>query len=674
MANLNPQQADAVRHRTGPMLILAGAGTGKTSVVTERIAGMIRDGIQPKNILGVTFTNKAAAEMRSRLARMIGSRVAGGVTLSTFHSLCVRIIRRDAGLLGYSPGFSICDQGEQIALARKAAATVHCPDLPGLDAVVQRIGFMKNRGISSERCQREAVEDAENAVAAIYRRYQQALRRQNSLDFDDLLLRALELFDAHPDALEYWRDRFRYVMVDEFQDTNKIQFELVRRLASPRDNLAVVGDDDQSIYSWRGAVAGNILKFHEVYPAAKLVTLEQNYRSTTAILSTANGLIQNNPGRREKNLWSRVGAGKPVLLKVHNDQFDEASAVASAICAKRDGAEGQRFHYADFAVIVRSNAQTKVFEDEFMASHIPFEVIGGQSVYDHKESRDVLSFLAVTANPDADNQVLRIINVPPRGIGGKTVDLLSEQARKRGVSLFRQLSEAEGMDGLQKAQKEACGRFVGLVEGWRKRLLADGVNGLTQAILEEAGYQEELQELYENPLEAASRWNQAVAVGDGLAAHAERNADEHGGDPQQALAAFLQDAMLAAKADGDERRAGRDEVKIITGHSAKGLEYPYVFIPSLEEDLFPHKRAVEEGNVEEERRLLYVAMTRARLELTLSYCRSRESRGKSREVKPSRFLDELPPELLQRDESPTRAEETAEWLAGLRERLKKGKS
>lgn len=669
MSSLNPQQQEAIRHRTGPLLILAGAGTGKTRVVTERIAMMLREGVRPENILGVTFTNKAAGEMRSRLKALAGKqRGLGKLVLSTFHSLCVRMIRHHAELIGLRPGFTICAQGEQLAIVKKAAMTVTCADKPTDDELLMKIGGLKNKGISQEEFARQAMDEWELALSAVYRRYQDMLRRQNSLDFDDLLLFGLELMKKHPEAADYWRNRFHYIMVDEFQDTNQVQFDLIRLLSTPKDNLAVVGDDDQSIYAWRGAMAGNILKFNQIYPAAKVVTLEQNYRSTSAILSSANAVIKNNGGRREKNLWSALGQERFIRLSVYNDQFEEASAIASAIRERL--ADGKARH-GDFAVIIRANAQARPFEDEFMASRIPYEVIGGQSLYDRKEARDVLSFLSIVSNPEADNQLLRIINIPPRGIGDKTVDLLSATARQRNISIFSVMSEPESIEGLAKAQIEACRNFSGQVVEWREKLKRDGVHGLVKTILDSTKYTEELSQLYANPLEAASRWNEALDVGESLVSHLDRRKREYGeeyaADPNAVLSDFLQSAALVAKADSGD--SDNNAVKIITAHSAKGLEFKYVFIPGMEEELFPHKNSIEDDNIEEERRLFYVAMTRARLELDITYGRGRVSRGKDKEAQPSRFLAELPEEFLTRADAPTKTEVAAEWLTNLRSKL-----
>ena len=667
MTSLNPQQLQAVRHETGPLLILAGAGTGKTRVVTERMAHMLKNGVRPANILGVTFTNKAAAEMRTRLSGMVGRRFnLKDLIVSTFHSLAVRIIRRDAALLGYTSAFSICDYGEQAAVVRKAASTVRGGTTVAVDEALRRIGSFKNKGLGPEDSRRQATEEDEAVVATIYRRYQEALRRQNCVDFDDLLLLSLELFRSHPQSLDYWRSRFHHIMVDEFQDTNPVQFAMIRLLAAPRNNLCVVGDDDQSIYAWRGAMAGNILKFNDSYPSAVVVTLEQNYRSTSTILSAANAVIKNNGGRREKNLWSDLGRGSSIRVIPQNDQFEEAEAIARMIRERMASGEGGRLRYGDFAVIIRANAQSRPLEDEFLAAKIPFEVIGGQSLFDRKEARDVVSFLSLVVNPDADNQLLRVINVPPRGIGDKTVDLLSAHGARHNVRLVSLLAEPERIEGISKQAAEACRRFAGQIKGWRDRLERDGFDGLVKAMLDDAGYEEELSQLYRDPLEAASRWNEALEVGESLAAFAERNP---GAERADALADFLCEAMLAGRQESGKKKGLDDAVRVITAHSAKGLEYPHVYIPGMEEEIFPHKNSIEADTVEEERRLFYVAMTRARRELTLTWNRCRISRGKEQKRVPSRFLSEIPEEYLQTEETPTRREEALDWLSGLRSKL-----
>ncbi len=463
-------------------------------------------------------------------------------------------------------------------------------------------------------------------------------------------------------------------MVDEFQDTNQTQFDLVKLLAAPLDNICVVGDDDQSIYAWRGAMAGNILKFANSFPTAKSIALEQNYRSTSAILSAANAVIRNNSGRREKNLWSDLGEGSRIRVAPRNDQFEEAEAIARAIHERRaahvdNGCGAKPPAWGDFAVIIRANAQSRPLEDEFLAAKIPFQVIGGQSLFDRKEARDVAAFLAAVANPDADSQILRIINVPPRGIGEKTVDALSAHIIRRGGRLSGLLADPDRVEGLTAAAKEACRKFSALIASWRQRVEEGGFADLVRRILDETGYQEELAGLYPNPLDAASRWNEALEVGDSLAAYAERNP---GSTHLDTLSDYLCEAMLAGRRDDDGRR-GRDAdaVRIITAHSAKGLEYPFVFIPGLEEEIFPHKNALEADTVEEERRLFYVAMTRARRELTLSWNRARIVRGKEHARQPSRFLAEIPEALTENLSSPTREEENLEWVSRMRSRLGK---
>ncbi|MDR3211027.1 MAG: UvrD-helicase domain-containing protein [Planctomycetota bacterium] len=664
--HLNPQQLEAVRHQAGPLMVIAGAGTGKTRVVTERIAALLGKGVRPENILGVTFTNKAAAEMRDRLKRLAGGEASlQQLTLSTFHSLCLRILRRDGEKLGFARDFAITDQGEQLSLVRKAVATVPVPDLPRPPQILSRISLWKNQGLSHRDCTRQAMEAVDMGVAAVYRRYQEQLDRQNALDFDDLILKTLELFQKEETVVNYWRGIFHYLMVDEFQDSNRQQFELVRLLAHPRENLAVVGDDDQSIYSWRGANSANLSQFMETYPQARLITLEQNYRSARGILKVANALINHNPGRREKNLWSDLGVGY-VRLCLHNDQFSQAEAVVKAI-RQEFSATGR---FSDFAIIIRASSQSRPFEDELMAGRIPFEVIGGQRFYDRKEARDILSYLAVLAGPSSDNQLLRIINAPPRGIGEQSVDSLRQAGQKQRLSLSHLLAHPEAAQ-LAPPAAASCRQLAATLEKLRRQMRENGLAGLVAAILEDTGYIEEVRHLYKNPLEVASRWAEAREVGDSLVSFAERQPGGGKPDSAEMIREFIRETTLLGKADSGQAR--RDQVKIITVHSAKGLEYPFVFIPDLEEGIFPHKNSIEDNSLEEERRLLYVAMTRARRGLTLSHCRQRDNRGKLAPSLPSRFLAEIPEDGLERLVAPLPVEEVKMWIAKRRaEREGKG--
>jgi superfamily I DNA/RNA helicase len=662
MNALNPRQREAVLHQDGPLLVFAGAGAGKTKVITERIARLVREGVAPENILGVTFTNKAAREMRERVAARLGRRAGlERLILSTFHSLALRIIRRDPEAAGYRPGFAVCDQGEQIAIVRKAASTVRGGAAFKPDDALFRIGKLKSAGSSPRDFERRATEEDEIAMAAIYRRYQDALRRRNALDFDDLLGTALALLRIDGGPGDYWRERFRYIMADEFQDTNAVQFEFVKELALPRDNIAVVGDDDQSIYAWRGALAGSILKFTNVYPSAKTVTLDQNYRSTGHILAAANAVVKNNLSRREKNLWSTLGPGSPVRVEIHGDRHAEAEAIAREIVAAvRDGRPEKR-KWADHAVLIRAMSQARPLEDAFLAARIPYEVVGGRSLYDRKEARDVLSFLGAAADPNADHHLLRIVNVPPRGIGGRTFDALANEAARRGWSLYRALSEAGSIEGVAPARAEACAAFARQVAGWHRRLSDRGLDGFVDHILEDSKYEEEVRRLYANPLEAASRWNRAREVADALAAFERQNDGEKTVDT---LTHFLQEAALVGKSESGDGHG--QEVRIITVHSAKGLEFPHVFVPGLEDGVFPHKNSLADDNEDEERRLFYVAMTRARLGLTLSHSLERAGKGGNKPATPSRFLGELPDGHIVRRGQPARREEAREWLAQMR--------
>lgn len=670
MPQLNPQQLAAVRHTDGPLLILAGAGTGKTRVVTERMARLLREGTPPRALLGVTFTNKAAGEMRSRLAALTHGMDLRELILSTFHSLAVRIIRRNAADAGLTPSFSICDTGEQLSIIRKAASTVRAHGTVKPEDLLSLISRLKNKGITADDFRRQAVDDDELYSHAIYRRYQEALRLQNCLDFDDLLLESLRIMQRNPEAAGYWRDRFAYIMVDEFQDTNAVQFELVRELAAPRNNVCVVGDDDQSIYSWRGAMAGNILRFSEYYPNAKIITLEQNYRSTSVILSAANAVISNNQFRRPKKLWSALGQGAPVRLTEYQDQLEEAEAIARDIARRvRDQARerGTREDWTDHAVIIRANSQAKPLEDAFTATRIPFEVIGGQSVFDRKEMRDILSFLAIIANPGADNQLLRIINVPARGISEKTVQLLAAHATRTHARLSAVLAAPERVEGLPPKAAAACSAFAAQIAGWRKQVEQGRLDTLVQTILDDVEYGKELAHLYHDPLQMDARRREAEAVGDSLAAFWRGNPDLQ---PAVLLAEFVNEALLGGRGREDAKKS-TNKVRIITVHSAKGMEFPIVYLPGLEDGMFPHKNSLEQDGESEERRLFYVALTRARQELHLSRSRGHVARGKTQPCEPGRFLAEIPAELVQTAVSTMRADQMEESFSKIQAILSK---
>lgn len=658
---LNKQQRDAVKTTEGPLLVLAGAGTGKTRTVTERISYLLRKGTPPENILAVTFTNKAAGEMKERLQKMVGREFdLRPLIASTFHSLCVRILRRDADKLGYRPGFSICDTGDQIGLIRKAMKHISGGISKKPDDVLYEIGQLKNQGLTPQAFARSAVEDWEQTLASIYRRYQEGLQRINAFDFDDLLLKTVQLLEQHKDALQHWSKRFQYISVDEFQDTNGVQLRMVELLASHWNNLCVVGDDDQSIYGWRGAVADNILKFDQRFPKAKTVRLEENYRSVNSILKASNALIANNENRCVKTLWSSLGDGDPIRVWACNDQNDEAERIVSRIknrLMEKTGKPDQ------FAIILRTNAQTRLFEEELRTARIPYTIIGGQSFYDFKETKDMLSYLTALANPRDDSALLRIINTPARGIGDKTIDSLSNWALQQNLPLSKALLRA-GEAPLSDKPQKACLAFAGQLRKWQGMARKGDLANLVETIIDESDYIHEVEGLYDDPLEQGARINMARDMGDTLRNFLSR-------EPESGLIGFLQEAALWGKEDetAKEKEKNQGSVKLITAHSAKGLEFPYVYIAGMEEGLMPHKNSEEANTLDEERRLAYVALTRAQKELTLTYCRTRQSRGKGMQRTPSRFLTEIPPELLDRRDEEVAQKETIDAIRALRERL-----
>lgn len=658
LEGLNPRQRQVAEATEGPVLALAGAGTGKTHTVIARIANIISRGIDPENILAVTFTNKAAGELKERLKKTLGSRVdLSKMIASTFHSLCVQIIRRDSEALGYKRSFSIADQGEQYSIVRKAARFVHgCSKLKP-DEMLGEISRLKSRGLTPEQFSLRAIEDWEMSLASVYRRYQEALRLRNVMDFDDLLLKALLLLRQHEPARLYWQERFRYIVVDEFQDTSEIQYDLVCLLAGKWRNLCVVGDDDQSIYSWRGAVPRNILEFPQKWSGATVVNLEENYRSTNNILKCANAVIGNNTNRHEKTLWSSLGDGVGVRLLEFEDQDEEAQQI---ICDISRRIRDDNLRPKDFAVIVRANALTRPFEAELKIEKIPYEVVGGQSFFDRKEVRDMLSFLSLVANPDDDGALLRVINTPARGIGDKSVERLNQWAVQKRKPLQVALVHAMDIDGIPAVAAKSCLQLAHHISEWKKlHRSAGGDADLVARIMQDVRYVDEVEHMYDDPLQRGARMELAAEVGDSLRQYLKS------GNLEQ----FLQEAMLGWKEKSDKKDDG-NTVKLITIHSAKGLEYPIVYIAGVEEKILPHRNSEEENTVDEERRLFYVAMTRARRELTLSRCINRLLRGQKSPREPSRFLHEIPQELLQRQRmQPVDEDEKIDAMANIRAML-----
>ena len=634
---LNPMQKEAVLHTEGPLLILAGAGSGKTRVLTHRIAYLIEEKeVNPWNILAITFTNKAAGEMRERVDSLVGFG-AESIWVSTFHSTCVRILRRYIEHLGYTTSFSIYDSDDQKTLMKQVFKTLDIDTKQYKErSVLGIISSAKDKLISPEEFLLNAGQDfRQKKVGEIYREYQNQLKKNNALDFDDLIVKTVELFQNDSQILDYYQERFRYIMVDEYQDTNTAQFKLISLLASKYGNLCVVGDDDQSIYRFRGADIENILSFEQTFPGARVIKLEQNYRSTQNILDAANGVIRHNRGRKEKSLWTANGTGDEILFKQFDDARDEADYIARQI---RDS----EFSYQDQAVLYRTNAQSRLLEERCIFYNVPYRLVGGVNFYQRKEIKDILAYLKTVANGVDDLSVLRIINVSKRGIGATSMGRVTMFASEHGMSLYSALREARMVPGLGKAV-EKIGRFISQMECFRAMAQSEeySIQDLIEAILEETGYEEELKA--EGEIEAETRMENIQELINKAAAYEE--------DSQHpSLDEFLEQVALVA--DIDNVDSSEDRVTLMTLHSAKGLEFPKVYLAGMEDGLFPGMMAVSSDDptdMEEERRLCYVGITRAKKELVITAARKRMTHGETRYCKPSRFVEEIPAELLKEE-------------------------
>lgn len=633
VADLNPEQREAVRTTEGPLLVLAGAGSGKTRVLTHRIAWLIAAcGIAPDGILAVTFTNKAASEMRERVAKLLGPG-AGGVWVSTFHATCVRILRREIERLGRPRSFVIYDDGESQAVLREAARR-HGADPRGPDArrAHWRIDQWKNAGLEPDAAAARARDADDARVAALYRTYQQLLVEANAVDFGDLLLLVAELFARHPEVLAAYRDRWQYVLVDEYQDTNRVQYRLVTQLAAAHRNLCVVGDVDQSIYGWRGADVRNILDFERDFPEARVVTLDRNYRSTRPILAGADAVVANNRARREKTMRAERGEGEPIRLFRARDDREEAQFVVQGIL---EAARSEGRPYGHFAVFYRTNAQSRPFEEELLKYDVPYVLVGGVRFYDRAEVKDVLAYLRLVVNPRDAVALRRVVNVPARGIGKTTLERASELAEARGAPLHEGL-RLVAEEGGRAAPRVA--EFLRLVEALRAELAGLGPVDAIARILERTGYLRELER--EGTPEAEARVENLRELVTG-AEDFEAAAD----DDRSALEQYLDQVALVSDLDAFEQRS--DRVSLMTGHSAKGLEFPVVYLVGMEEGIFPHAASTrDDRSVEEERRLCYVGMTRAMERLTLTWALERRRYGTRAFGTPSRFLSEIPAHLV----------------------------
>lgn len=627
---LNLPQRQAVRHLDGPLLILAGAGTGKTRVITARIAYMIAEGIAPENILAVTFTNKAATEMRERVLDMCRGDSGKKVVMGTFHSFCARLLREHAEAAGYKKNFVIYSQGEQITLVKRVLKDLLVRD-ETLDpfAALARISKAKNEDSP-------AGDARTDLFAAIAERYQSQLRALNAMDFDDLLLLSVHLLEQNAEVRRSLQQRHRYVMVDEFQDTNALQMRLLRSLVGPPYNIAVVGDDDQSIYGWRGAEITNITQFETFFPNPEVVKLEENYRSTEAILHTANSLIRHNVGRRPKSLWTN-GENKPRsepvrLISVQDDK-QEAEMIVGEI---ESGHHSRLIPLESYAILLRTNEQSRILEQTLRARRLPYRIIGARSFFDRREVKDLLSYLSIINNPHDDIALLRALNTPTRGIGEASAELAIEHSARRQHSVWVSLCDPDFLRQMPPRARTAIGDFTVLISKYHRVAAEGGVDfaQMTEQLLAEIDYREYLKKQAKTPEDYQSWDNGLKECGNQLGAFQKRQ-------PKSGLGEFLQEVTL------DNDREEKDDIEkkkgvcLITLHASKGLEFPIVYLPGIEQGILPHRRSYEEGRVDEERRLFYVGITRAREQLTISFVRTRTKWGKPQTELPSPFLKEL---------------------------------
>ena len=644
---LNPQQREAVLHTEGPLLLLAGAGSGKTKVVTHRVAHLVgAKGVDPQQILAVTFTNKAAREMQERVAELVGRSKAERIQVSTFHSLCCRILRADIEQLGYKRNFSIYGPSDQQRLIKDLMNRINADHGLSPDVILWKISDAKNSLLPPAKfgpCMRGDV--IGEMAKAVYPEYQKSLKSYNAVDFDDLIMLVVRLFEEFPEVRERYQDRFRYIMVDEYQDTNTAQFTLMRLLAEKWGNFCVVGDDDQSIYGWRGADPGNILDFEKNFPGARVIKLEQNYRSTANILNAANTLIRHNKQRKEKALWTAGGAGEKIGVVKCIDAEDEARAVIERI---RHNVRNKRMAHRDHAILMRTNSQTLVFEQELRFADIPYVLIGGQQFFDRKEVKDAIAYLRFIVNPYDEVNLLRILNYPRRGIGRTSADQLIRTSITSKQPLWQVLGKARMITGINARAAEALERFVVLVENHKRSFRGGGrLVATTKDLFAAIGLEAELRREPDSREKVERRIENVQEIINAIATY-------EGREDKPTLSGFLEKVSLLDRdepgSDSKEKKLAKDGVVLMSLHSSKGLEFPHVFLPGFEEGFLPHKKSVSEGfDVDEERRLCYVGITRAREKLTILHADARMKYGKAEPREISRFLAEIPEEVRQEE-------------------------
>ncbi|MGR2738483.1 DNA helicase Rep [Billgrantia sp. Q4P2] len=648
LAKLNPRQQEAVRYIDGPCLVLAGAGSGKTSVITTKIAYLVQVcGMSARRIAAVTFTNKAAREMKERVGQMLKGKEGHGLTVSTFHTLGLNIIRGELKALGYKPGFSLFDPEDAKALLRDLMNKDAQVDAEQINAVQHQISEWKNDLVLPGQALSHAVDEDEQYAARVYEAYVRHLKAYNAVDFDDLILLPVVLLKDNPEVLARWRRKIHYMLVDEYQDTNVSQYLLVKLLMEERKTFTVVGDDDQSIYAWRGARPENLVTLGEDFPRLNVIKLEQNYRSTGTILRAANTLIANNPHVYEKTLWSEMGQGAPIRVVVNRHEEAEAERVASEILTRRIK---ERAEWRDFAVLYRGNFQARLLELKLQHYQIPYKLSGGTSFFSRNEIKDAMAYLRLLINPADDNAFLRIVNVPRREIGPGTLEKLANYATERGASLFDACHELGLEQQLPARAVERLSRFTHFIDGVRRRMDEGDALAAIRGMLHEMDYEAWLYQNASAPTIAERRMANVWTLIDQLEKSMKRDPEEiemdenvETDDVEAAISRLVLRDILEQQAEEDDT----DKVQLLTMHASKGLEFPHVYLMGLEEELLPHRNAIEAGTVEEERRLAYVGITRARQTLTLTLARQRKAFGELMDCTPSRFLDELPPDDLE---------------------------
>ncbi|WP_367237464.1 DNA helicase Rep [Pseudomonas sp. Rh2] len=639
MSRLNPRQQEARDYVGGPLLVLAGAGSGKTSVITRKIAHLIQNcGIRAQYIVAMTFTNKAAREMKERVATLLRPGEGRGLTVCTFHNLGLNIIRKEHERLGYKPGFSIFDESDIKALLSDIMQKEYSGD-DGIDEIKNMIGAWKNDLVLPAEALEKARNPRERTAAIVYTHYQRTLKAFNAVDFDDLILLPVKLFQEHPDVLERWQNRVRYLLVDEYQDTNASQYLLVKMLIGMRNQFTVVGDDDQSIYAWRGARPENLMLLKEDYPSLKVVMLEQNYRSTSRILRCANVLIANNPHAFEKQLWSEMGVGDEIRVIRCKNEEAEAERVAMEILTLHLRTNRP---YSDFAILYRGNYQAKLIELKLQHHQVPYRLSGGNSFFGRQEVKDLMAYLRLLVNPDDDNAYLRVINVPRREIGSTTLEKLGNYATERGISMYAASEELGLGEHLDARYTERLQRFKHWLDGVRHKVALEDPIAALHEMIRDIDYENWIRQQTASDKAAEFRISNVWFLVEALKNTLEK--DEEGDMTiEDAIGKLVLRDMLERQQEEEENAEG---VQMMTLHASKGLEFPYVFIMGMEEEILPHRSSIEADTIEEERRLAYVGITRARQTLAFTFAAKRKQYGEIIDCTPSRFLDELPPEDL----------------------------